>query len=280
MSPDRRSDLDDVAAELYALRPDQFTAQRNARAQTAPPALARAIRGLRKPSVAAWAVNLLVRDGQLDQVLTLAVALREAQDDLDAAELASLAPQRRTLVATLARSAADLAAQQGVAVSPGALADIEKTINAAVVDAAATDAVRTARLVKALEADGFGASADSVGGSLPGNHPPVPSAVDDLAERRARKAAEKASRDADRLANEASRTLGQIDARRAKVQQRAAHVHERMDDLREDLAKLEAEAAGIASTLDALEHEYAAAAESSRTLKRNAERAHASADNL
>ncbi|WP_396667084.1 transposase [Microbacterium sp. R86528] len=274
------SGLDDVAAELYALRPDQFTAERNARAQTAPRALARAIKGLRKPTVAAWAVNLLVGAGQLDEALALATALREAQDDLDAAELALLAPQRRALVAALARSAVNLAQQQGVSVSPAALADIEKTINAAVLDASAAAAVSTARLVTPLEAGGAAPSVDSVGGSLPGTAPAASAVVDDLAERRARKAAEKAARDADRVANEAARALGQIGARRVEARQRADHVRERIDDLRADIAKREAEAGLIAKTIEELEHEYAAAAETALTSKRIADRARASLDDL
>ena len=53
-------------------------------------------------AAAAWAVDLLARDGQLAEALELAGALREAQDDLDGAELARLSRQRRALVAALA----------------------------------------------------------------------------------------------------------------------------------------------------------------------------------
>src|SRR6478736_631342 len=146
------AELDEIATELYALTPAEFTAARNARAAASDPALAKQIKTLRKPSVAAWAVNLLARDGQLADAIELSAALREAQDDLDAAELSRLGAQRRQLVAALAKQAVGLASDAGVALSAGARDEVEKTVNAAVMDAAAAAAVLTARLVTTLEA--------------------------------------------------------------------------------------------------------------------------------
>ncbi|WP_216084923.1 hypothetical protein, partial [Shigella sp. SHS-8] len=125
--------LDAIAAELCALPPDRFTAARNAKA-AADPALAKAIKALRKPVVAAWAVNVLVQEGGLADALALAAELREAQDDLDAAELGRLSKQRRALVAGLAKQAVARGADRGVTVSGAARDDVEKTINAAVMD--------------------------------------------------------------------------------------------------------------------------------------------------
>ncbi len=161
--------VDALAVELYALPPDEFTAARNARA-TADRALAARLKALRKPTVAAWAVNLLAREGQLKDALDLAAALREAQDDLDGAELSRLSRQRRQLVAALATQAVQLASDRGVTVSASARDDIQKTVNAAVMDAAAAAAVMTARLTRPLEASGFEPVdvSDAVGGSLPG----------------------------------------------------------------------------------------------------------------
>ncbi len=85
-----RSDLDAIAAELYALPPAEFTAARNREAGMADRSIAAQVKALRKPTVAAWAVNLLAREGQLGEALELSAALREAQEDLDAAELARL----------------------------------------------------------------------------------------------------------------------------------------------------------------------------------------------
>ena len=275
---DTADDLDAIAAELYALPPDQFTTTRNARAGMADRAIAREVKALRKPSVAAWAVNLLARDGQLGEALELSAALREAQDDLDSAEMSRLGRQRRQLVAALAKQAVELARDAGVTVGAAAREDVEKTINAAVMDAAAAAAVMTGRLVKPLEAGDIEpeALADAVGGSVPGVVTPPPR--DDLAERRARREAEKAAREAERLANEAERVLARIEDRRAKAQERADHLAERIGDLRRDLARLEEEATAADDKLDAIEREHREAAKAAKEAAREADRAQRAVD--
>jgi hypothetical protein len=259
--------LDEIAVELYALSPEEFTAARNARAAASDRALGSRVKQLRKPTVAAWAVDRLARQGQLADALDLAAALREAQEDLDAAELSRLSRQRRALVAALAKQAVDLAKDAGVTVSAAAREDVEKTINAAVMDAGAAAAVMTARLVKPLEAGAFDADdlADALGGSVPGIPESAPR--DDLAERRARKAAEKAAREAERAANEAERELATIEAKRDKTRERADHVGERIDDL------LESEAKTLAGQLERLDREHADAASRARTASKDADRA-------
>jgi hypothetical protein len=267
--------LDAIAVELYALPPDDFTAARNARAAASDRLLAARVKALRKPTAAAWAVDLLARDGQLAEALELAGALREAQDDLDAAELARLSRQRRALVAALAGQAVDLADGRGVTISAAARADVEKTINAAVMDAAAAAAVMTARLIRPLEATGFDAVdvSDAVGGSTPGIPDAPPASRDDLAERRARKAAERALREAERAAGEAQRELAKIDAKLAKVRERADHIRERIGDLRAELARLEADAEKNDDESSRLEATRTDAATRARAAERDAEKA-------
>lgn len=268
-------DLDEVAAELYALPPEQFTAARNARAAAADKGLAAQVKALRRPTAAAWAVSLLAREGQLADALELSAALREAQDDLDAAELSRLGRQRRALVAALAAQAAELADARGVPISGAARTEVEKTINAAVMDAAAAAAVMTGRLVRTLEATGLEGVdlTDAVGGSVPGlADAPAPSR-DDLAERRARKAAERALRDAERAAGEADRELSKIDAKLEKARERTDHLHERMEDLRAELARFEADAEKAERAAAELQRDRDTAAERARTAAREAERA-------
>lgn len=273
-----RTDLDAIAAELYALPPAEFTAARNARAGMADRSIAAQVKALRKPTVAAWAVDLLAREGQLGEALELSAALREAQDDLDAAELSRLGKQRRQLVAALANEAVTLAKDAGVAVSAAAREDVEKTINAAVVDAAAAAAVMTGRLVTPLEAGTFEPDdlADAVGGSLPGAA--AAPARDDLAERRARKAAERSAREADRAANEAERELAKVDAQRQKLQEKVDFVSERIDDLRHDLQRLEDERETATAALAEVEEEHRAAASRARTATKEAESARRALD--
>ena len=129
--------------------------------------------------------------------------------------------------------------------SPATRDDIEKTINAAVMDAGAAAAVMTGRLVRPLEATGFDAVdlTDAVGGSAPDGSPALPApSRDDLAERRARKEAEKAVREAEQAASEAERALARVEARLGKARERADHLHERLDELRAEIARLEADA--------------------------------------
>lgn len=265
--------LDAIAAELYAVVPAEFTTARNSRAALADPALAKRVKALRKPVVAAWTVDLLAREGQLGDALDLAAALREAQDDLDAAELARLGRQRRQLVAALAAQAVDLAADRGVTVSAAGAEDVRKTINAAVMDAAAAAAVMTARLVAPLEAGAIDDEtlAAAVGGSVPGVVAAPP--ADDLAERRARKAAEKAAREAERAANEAEREHGKIVARRDTARERVDHLRERIDDLRRDLARLESDEGEAAQRLADLDAQEQAAASRAKEATRHAQAA-------
>lgn len=279
--PPAPDDLDAIAVELYALPPAEFTAARNGRAGALPRELGILVKRLPKPSVAAWAVSLLARDGQLGDALELAAALREAQDDLDAAELKGLSAQRRSLVAALSKQAVALAGERGVTVSAATRDDVDKTINAAVMDAGAAAAVMSGRLVRALEATGFDGVdlTDAVGGSAPDGIPALPApSRDDLAERRARKAAEKAAREAERAASEAQRELARVEARLGKARERADHVRERLDDLRAEVARLEADGAAADAEVARLDGERTDAASVAHTAERAADAARAALD--
>lgn len=267
-------DPDAVAAALYALPPAEFTAARNARAALLTGAAAKAVRELRKPSVAAWAVNLLVADGQLGEAVELSRALHEAQDDLDAAELARLGRDRRALVAGLARRAAALAKDAGTTLSPTVVDEVSRTINAAIVDETAAAAVLTGRLVRTIGPDTDPADLPAaVGGTLPGVAPRPAPARDDLAARRARKAAEAAARQAERAASEAERERTRLEARAQKARERADLLHERADELRAELARIERDAAAADAERDARETEASTAADRARAAARDAERA-------
>jgi hypothetical protein len=223
-------------------------------------------------------VSLLAREGQLGDALELASALREAQDDLDAAELSRLSGQRRALVAALSKQAVALAGERGVAVGAAAREDVEKTINAAVMDAAAAAAVMTGRLVRALEATGFEGVdlADALGGSAPdGSIAPAPPSRDDLAERRARKEAEKAAREAERAESEAERGLARVEARLAKARERADLLRERLDDLRAEVERFERDAAAADAEVDRIDGDREEAASVARAAGKKAEAARA-----
>src|SRR4051812_49957646 len=96
--PTMADELLEIADELYGLALPAFTPARDARAKElkGSPLSAR-VKALRKPSTAAWVVNLLVRreTGQVEQVLTVGQALREAQASMSGEELRALTRQRR-----------------------------------------------------------------------------------------------------------------------------------------------------------------------------------------
>jgi hypothetical protein len=273
-----RDPVDAVADELYGLPPEEFTAARNVRAKEATGTAAAQIKALRKPAVAAWAVNLLVRDGQLAQAVELSAALRDAQDDLDAKELTQLGRQRRQLVASLARRAGDLARDNGTELSPSVRDAVSNTINAAVMDAAAAAAVLTGRLVKPLDAGGLEGMdvSDLVGGSAPDGTPPAPRASrDDLAERRKRKAAEEAARAAEAAASAAQRDLQRVEARQEKAQQDADSLHLRVEELRAELDRASKDAAEADADAERLAEDRDAARARAAAATRDAEGARA-----
>ena len=147
-----------IADELFALPLADFTPRRDAIAKEhkADKDLAARIKAIRKPSLAAWVVNLLVRrePEQVDQMLAVGVALREAQANLDGEELRALTRQRRQVTAAITMQARGLASQVGVKVTESVAEQVEATLTAGLVDGSAAAAVRSGLLVTALAATG------------------------------------------------------------------------------------------------------------------------------
>ncbi|MGD8193747.1 hypothetical protein ACEXQB_004550 [Herbiconiux sp. P18] len=154
-------ELEQVAAELYALSPAEFTAARNARAAEATASgdreLAAGIRGLAKPSVAAWAVNALVRHrgDDVSALLDVGERMRDATESHDRESMRQLGRDRQQLLAAAARAARGLGEELGVAVSESAAVEVQQTLQAAVVDASAAAAVRSGLLVRTFESSGL-----------------------------------------------------------------------------------------------------------------------------
>lgn len=151
-----------LAEELYGLAPGEFTDARNRYAKDLTgsgdrPTAAR-VKALRKPSVAAWVVNMLVRHRaeEMTQVLDLGASLRAAQADLDGEALRELARQRRRLVSAVAGKGRALARDLGLKISESVLRQVEDTLHAAMVDTDAEAAVRTGMLVDPLAPAGAG----------------------------------------------------------------------------------------------------------------------------
>lgn len=151
------NELTAIADRLYARPAEEFTDARNAAArECSDKALAVLIKKLRKPSVAAWAINLLVRreNEQIDSVLELAESLRAAAEALDGDELRALMRQRRQLTAALASAARSLAREAGVRLTSPVVDQVEGMLNAAMLDPVSAQVVRTGRVVTAFTSTG------------------------------------------------------------------------------------------------------------------------------
>jgi hypothetical protein len=113
-----RSPLEQIGDRLYALPPDQFIAARDEAVAAARKAgdrgTADAIGALRRPTVAAWLVNLLAlrRPDLLDELFELGEGLRRAQHELQGDQLRELSSQRRGVVGALTAEAGRLAREE------------------------------------------------------------------------------------------------------------------------------------------------------------------------
>jgi hypothetical protein len=152
----------DLVNRLYAAPPDGFVAARAeavAAARAAgDAAAAREIGRLRKPTVAAWVVNLLAirRPELLAELAGLAGELRTAQRDLRGPALRELSARRRAVVAALTAQARQLAHEVDPTPPRLPLAEVESTLHAALSDAELAERVRSGRLLRAASYAGFG----------------------------------------------------------------------------------------------------------------------------
>jgi hypothetical protein len=170
--------LAEVADELYGLPPTEFTAARDERARAARAEGRRedaaAIRKLARPTTSAWLVNQLTREAPeaLGRLFEVADALAEAQRTLAGDRLRELSAQRRQVVADLLPVAAAVADRMGQPASPAVLDEVRATLEAALADAAARDALRSGRLIRALAYAGLGEVDLTAAAALPGARAP------------------------------------------------------------------------------------------------------------
>lgn len=154
--------VDDAADELYGLPLADFVAARDAMAKDAKAAGAKEaaawIKGLRKPTQAAWVANQLAREDPdgVAELIGLGQQMRKATTAMDGAKLRELTSRRRELVDALLRKARALARDGGQRPSPELIDAISETLLAAVADPDAADGLRTGRLTHGLQHVGFG----------------------------------------------------------------------------------------------------------------------------
>jgi septal ring factor EnvC (AmiA/AmiB activator) len=291
----------EIADDLYALPLADFTPARDAlvKEHKADKALAAAVKGLRKASVAAWVVNLLVRrdPDQVDQVLAVGEALREAQDNLDATQLREFTKQRRQLTASVTTAARRMAREEGVRTTESVAEQVEATLTAAMLEPDAARAVRSGLLVTSLsatglgdldlsgavavpEALGFSAKARPAPGPDPTQRPQLHVVPDPDADVKARAAADERLADARAALKEqekehraARRSVEKLQARTLQVQSeidelrgRIAALEDTLEEVDEELAEAEAAQAEVEEAVEEARSEVEAAREARERL--------------
>ncbi len=233
------------ADELYGLPLDRFVPERVA--------LARALRAdgrreqaaevaaLRKPSVAAWAVNQLVRTQPQDiaELFESGDKLLEAHRDVlsgrgDGRALRAAAEREREAVDALVSAARGLLTSEGHELSATIVDRVTDTLHAAALEEDARDSARGGRLVRELRHVGLGVAAG------PGTAPGPPAAKPREAEdKRARAAQVKAARAAESAARRGSDRA----ARRLQLaEQRRENAAKALRDAEDALSTARAEA--------------------------------------
>ncbi|CAH0133910.1 hypothetical protein SRABI76_00370 [Microbacterium oxydans] len=255
--------LESIAAELYSGPPAEFIAARDAKAKDAGAALSAQVKALRKPSIAAWVVNVFAheRADQLSEALQLAEELREAQEDLDAQTLAKLGRERRALTRRLAQGAAELAKARGERVTPATLDAVQQTLSAAFFDPDAAAAVASGRLIRELESSGGVDLGTVVAGAMPDAPSPSPAPADEVGARRRRRDAERALREAEKARDQAERAHTKADTTRKDADRRSEDLHARIAELEAELAKTRTDAERAEVDLQTAEEREAATAD-------------------
>jgi hypothetical protein len=269
-------ELEQIADELYGLRPEEFASARDARIREArkdgKAALAKELAKLRKPTLSAWLVNLLWRDQRdvMEQLFDLSQELSRAQAEAAGPALRELTAQRRQLETALMQRAATLGKQAGASVTDSVAREAQETLSAALAQPEVAEEVRSGRLVKPASYSGFGV--------LPGTRPAAPAKpakpavehkepIDIQAAQRARERekAERRVQEARAAVDAAAGTVSEQSRKAESARQRETDLRARLEQAREQLKRMESE-------VEAAGHE-AATAEHAREQAENAQRA-------
>ncbi|WP_351233891.1 hypothetical protein [Streptomyces sp. NPDC002133] len=294
-------DLESVAHELYGLWPQDFMDARTEYAAAAGKAkdraLAAQIKALRRPTLAAWASNLLVR-AQPDQVarlLKLGEGLREAHEQLDPDQLRELSRQQHQLIGELARQARRLTAEASHPVTETVQREVEATLHAVLADPQAAREWASGRLAKGLTPPvGFTAAAvaraapEPVPTQQPTPEPaaaerPRPSAKEQRREEERRRKLAQARRDAERaeqLAREREEELRQAEAQRDRAEAEMREADQRTVTLAKELTAAQERQAAARGDVEAARRRAAEADRAAGNARRDAKTAQSRAERL
>lgn len=247
--------LEQTLDELYSAQPEEFVALRSRLAkalkQNGRADDAKSIMAIRKPTVAAWALNQLSRNNrrETDLLLNAGERLRQAQAGvLAGTERHAFNEARRAerkAVTQLTRKAEILLEARGK-VSATVLNQISQSLSIGAISPQGRDLLARGRFSEPLQAEGFGLVSDLAGANPPPvRRPSKPSAKEQerrqlsqaLREAKAElRAAERAAADAkanaERLAAEATRAGAKSDEAGASARAAASRVEAAEKQLR------------------------------------------------
>jgi len=264
-----------ILDELYTTPPSDFVTRRETAAAAARTAGqvddARRIHAARRPTLAAWAANLLLRSQPEEsrQFLELGQALREAYQALDADGLKDLSAQRRHVVSALSQQAAELAGEAGYRLSQSVRQDLEETLRAVLADPDAADQWVGGRLVNALTppSDFRPGTAPPTGRPRTRSRPAPPTEAraskDELAQRR-RARQEQLDR-AQKAAEAAEQRLREQHARRADADAELRRARKRTEQARQRMSAAEEQMRQAREEAQTAEHGQHQAEEHSRS---------------
>jgi len=209
--------VDEIADRLYALPPEEFTQARNQAERELRNAgdkeQADQVKALRKPTAAASAVNLLVREHrpEVDAFLAAAAGLRDAQF-AGKGEIAPAASAQREALERLVSLGGE---------------SVRATLQAAAVDDNTARDLLAARLVREPEPAGFGTLLAHSEPTSAKRRAPAPAKPDDSAARAKLQEAKKALAAAEAEERKARRELDKAQTAVEKAQRELDRLHGR-----------------------------------------------------
>ena len=225
--------------ELFRLPPEEFTPARDRLAGELTEAGdregAKAVKALRRPTTAAWAVNAAVRrkpdvvQALVDTVSRLRTAQRRAASGLAAGDFREATAERRRLVRLLTEEAQAVLAEAGRS-SDAHVSAAGRTFEAAASEEAAAQAVRAGRLSKEL-ALGSGFDGIDAFAVIPGQAEAEPAPPEDRATAAARREVAAARREIERQTRRAATAREELRA----AQREAAEADQAVRGLEHDL---------------------------------------------
>lgn len=284
--------MGDEVDELYGLALDEFTGARDALAKRLKADKRRedadAVSALRKPSVAAWAINQAVRGhrADADALLEAGAGLREAHEAMlgggDAAAVRAASEREREAVRTLTRHALDALGERA---SEATAEKVRATLHAVATDGDLRELVQEGRLQR--ESEGGASGWPAIGGDV------EPADSEQESPRRAKAGGERSSAKLPKSGERPERTerraksrptgLSDSERRRKDAAQRAQREAERAEEAaadaeaaaqsaRETLAEAEQASRGAREQVDQAEADERAARRAVKEAEAQSER--------